>query len=347
MMENTDRACVVPGIHRIAFLSAISFGVAVFFSDAVDKMYTRHLAEYVRRDDHSDRWSVTLSALASDKDLRRLPAQKVRGVSFDGSSVTAKGLTALQQLNELSHISFYNVEVGSREIEAILRIPRLTSLHIDGTAIDIADMREISQRQWRFFSLTDADLTDEHVALLGEQRELRSLSISDNPSLTDDSLRVISQFNSLQWLSLDNTSITPKGLEQLAGMHLLELEVPIDAMTDAGFAPYIRATKPLPRYALYDWRILDDALAFLPMETNAISLHRMEITDQGLDNLTRLKALYELDLTGTEITDTGLIYLAELPDLTRLSLCDTNITDDGLTHLVEIPNLVSLSLDRT
>ncbi len=71
------------------------------------------------------------------------------------------------------------------------------------------------------------------------------------------------------------------------------------------------------------------------------------ITDQGLQSISRLSNLRELDLTGTHITDAGLRYLTSLRNLESLGLSETAMSDKGVKDLAQLTNLRCLRLDHT
>ena len=64
-------------------------------------------------------------------------------------------------------------------------------------------------------------------------------------------------------------------------------------------------------------------------------------------HLADLKALEQLELSGTRITDYGLEFLTELTNLRQLGLQDTEITDIGVDCLKGLTKLEQLSLSRT
>lgn len=61
---------------------------------------------------------------------------------------------------------------------------------------------------------------------------------------------------------------------------------------------------------------------------------RHSLSDEGLQCLSRLRGLTELDLTDhTQITDLGVQCVSQLTRLQVLSLCNTTVSDAGLIHL--------------
>ncbi|NOY43279.1 MAG: hypothetical protein GXP26_15780 [Planctomycetes bacterium] len=71
------------------------------------------------------------------------------------------------------------------------------------------------------------------------------------------------------------------------------------------------------------------------------------MSDDDLEELTKLEHIQELDLRGTQITDQGLLHLQKLKYLRKLNLSGTQVTDLGMKHLSKIETLLSLQLERT
>ncbi|HEV8070252.1 MAG TPA: protein kinase [Planctomycetaceae bacterium] len=76
-----------------------------------------------------------------------------------------------------------------------------------------------------------------------------------------------------------------------------------------------------------------------------INLKSRPVTDAGLDELTGLKNLDELFLSGTPITDAGLAHLQGLTGLKHLLLDGTQVTGAGLTNLRGLKDLQNLVLN--
>ena len=71
------------------------------------------------------------------------------------------------------------------------------------------------------------------------------------------------------------------------------------------------------------------------------------ITDDQLRQLTPMRSLRVLDLTGTKVTDVGLLHLVGCEGLETLLLWDTAITDAGLDLIGRMPRLRQLGLGNT
>ncbi|HEV3437358.1 MAG TPA: hypothetical protein VG122_08365 [Gemmata sp.] len=70
----------------------------------------------------------------------------------------------------------------------------------------------------------------------------------------------------------------------------------------------------------------------------------INLTDVGIKEIAQLKNLTKLDLTGTKVTDAGLKELAQLKTLTTLNLIKTEVTDAGLKELAQLKALTELTL---
>ncbi len=75
-----------------------------------------------------------------------------------------------------------------------------------------------------------------------------------------------------------------------------------------------------------------------------LNLFRTAITDSGLEHLSKLPQLEELDLGITKITDEGVKLLKQFPSLKTIRLTRTAITDAGVSELSRCPNLTWIGL---
>jgi serine/threonine protein kinase/Leucine-rich repeat (LRR) protein len=87
------------------------------------------------------------------------------------------------------------------------------------------------------------------------------------------------------------------------------------------------------------------ALPAADFELTTINLKSRPVTDAGLHELTGLKNLDELFLSGTPITDAGLAHLQGLTGLKHLLLDGTQVTGAGLTNLRGLKDLQNLVLN--
>ncbi|WP_425397827.1 leucine-rich repeat domain-containing protein [Aeoliella sp.] len=113
---------------------------------------------------------------------------------------------------------------------------------------------------------------------------------------------------------------------------------------DAGHVVYLQMVSPEVAHKYTD----DDLLLVGDFtELRELGVDSSNITDQGLQSLSKLRKLETLYLSGTQITDDGLSHLVDLDKLQTLTLAYNSITDEGLTHLRKLASLKTLNLNFT
>ena len=145
---------------------------------------------------------------------------------------------------------------------------------------------------------------------------------------------------------LDRIRFRDSGLEEIAGLtNLRELVVRQAAIDGRALAPF----RQLRSLDVTLTRTNDAGLRNVAGMTRLRRLWAGDtaITDNGLEALSRLEALEDLDLHGTEITDAGLLHLKGLVRLRKLNLMGTRISDAGLDRLQAMTQLEELNLYRT
>lgn len=92
--------------------------------------------------------------------------------------------------------------------------------------------------------------------------------------------------------------------------------------------------------------ITDRELGFIQPLTQleSLDLWTCAVTDQGVEQLARLRNLTFLRLASTKVTNAGCPVIAQLSDLRRLSLENTDVTGKGVACLEALPHLEELRL---
>jgi hypothetical protein len=80
---------------------------------------------------------------------------------------------------------------------------------------------------------------------------------------------------------------------------------------------------------LTGWDRKDYSLLRNKPDVAVLQMANPDVTDEALEALKGMKALQELDLSGTQVTDAGLGILKDLPSLATLWLARTKVTDQG------------------
>jgi len=129
----------------------------------------------------------------------------------------------------------------------------------------------------------------------------------------------------LRQLSLGRTSVSDRGLGELAAARQLEwLDLSFTPATDAGVSAFRQCGRLRQLY-----------------------LEQTAVTDASLEWIGKLRELEELDLSGTKITDAGMKRLAGLARLRTLYLTNCEVTDTGLDHLRVLQRLETLDVTGT
>ena len=91
--------------------------------------------------------------------------------------------------------------------------------------------------------------------------------------------------------------------------------------------------------------ITDESLNYLiGSKIETLGLYGIPITDKGLEILSKIKSLREIDLRDTDITNNGMMHLAKLDKLIDIRLWETEISDEGIIHIVGLKDLKELNL---
>jgi hypothetical protein len=99
---------------------------------------------------------------------------------------------------------------------------------------------------------------------------------------------------------------------------------------------------------LTGWDRKDYSILKFKTDVVVLQMANPDVTDASLESLQEMKALQELDLSGTQVTDEGLKILKDLPALSKLRLARTKITDQGFQDLLFAKDsLMQLNLSGT
>ena len=202
--------------------------------------------------------------------------------------------------------------------------------------------------------------------------KLRRLVLASTGA-TDDGLKEIGKFASIQRLELDGTNVTSGVLPHLEGLKQLKiLSLAGTQVSDTGFAaigkltslesldlkrtrihgPGVLELKSLTRLKTLDLRdtqVDDSDLSQLGQLTQleSLSLENTPITGAGFGELKGLVKLTALNFNRTRVGDSALRQFGKLPQLQRLELSSTRVTDGGLTDILAAAPVKYLDLFGT
>jgi beta-lactamase regulating signal transducer with metallopeptidase domain/Leucine-rich repeat (LRR) protein len=268
--------------------------------------------------------------------------------------LTNKGLSYIAQLKSLRVLYFRENSVNNAGLKRYL--PKLTKLEMlglwSGEINDAGLVCLLDLPRLFYLSLNSGHFTDAGMVYVRNIPSLRKLDLGNLP-ITDKGLRHLSGHPGLEDIALHNTQITDRGLVYLKSMSSLKkLNIKTragqDQITDAGMV-HLAQLKSLECLEL-PYGITDKGLARIANLKNLKRLwagggtHRLLLTDAALRQVSKLRALEYLLISGIGFTDAGMGYLGELSNLRTLNLSANSITNDGLAKLTTLKSLERLSL---
>ncbi len=279
---------------------------------------------------HLERLVVRVYVFSADRpafsDLRSVKWLEVYGVADDNGRQVGLpenlrrldvSLTSLDKLNLKSapHLMHVGLDLGSPSA----RRQRLVDAH---------SLRALP----RLTELTLVDVTDQDMSAVAGRKSLRSLSLESVCSATigDSGLKALTGLHELESLRIANAlNATDSGMDALgtlANLRRLELmnipEVSVKGLTKIGQLKPLRALSLTPTYSGETTKEFVDSLVMRIQgmsELEELSLTHVEenLTDKAMSQLTTLKRLRVLDITGCSgYTDEALAsVMTALPNL--------------------------------
>ena len=206
------------------------------------------------------------------------------------------------------------------------------------------DMERNSRGDVVFLNLFLSDVTDDALLRIGRYDTLETLTLP--PQITDAGISHLAGLSRLKQLYINATRISDTGLKIVGDLrNLRDLFLSHTPITDAGLAHLVALTG-LEKLYLNGTQITDDGLAHVAKLSNLKMLvlsSDVAITDAGVAHLAALQNLEQLYLP-EGITDDGIQYLSRMTHLRQLDLEDTHISDAGLHHLSGLHNLTKIYL---
>ena len=197
---------------------------------------------------------------------------------------------------------------------------------------------------------TDKDRALEALAAVGarvsqnEAGDVRSVT-AHLGGFTDREMKLLVAFPRMSTLFMTCENLTARGLRklnELPGLQSLYLmKVDDEDLVEIG-----KLSKLTRLTISASPNLSDQGLASLStLNVRTLRITDSRITDDGIQHLTNIKSLHELDLESKHITDLGIKNLSGMDTLTQLDLDGDNITDQGLEHLSAMTSLKDLELE--
>ena len=152
------------------------------------------------------------------KTIATLP--KLERLYLRDMGITDDGIISLSANDNLRAnlraVRLLDIMTGDRAAAALARLPRLASLHLRQALISAEGLGELARSpSLRELVVDDSGVDDQGVKMLAGLKDLRSLSLRDNPAVTDGSIDYLATMASLKRVDLRGTAVTPEGLSRL------------------------------------------------------------------------------------------------------------------------------------
>jgi hypothetical protein len=197
-------------------------------------------------------------------------------------------------------------------------------------------------------------LAPEHYRNIAQQRGVKTLTLYNKCSLTDETLALLAGLDQVEKVGIDGAKFTDDGMKQMAGWKNLRqltffLVINPGKFTGAGVAHLAKLPK-LENFGCGGSSFTDAgmaAVARLPHLTD-LRIWHTPVTDAGVACLTNttLRSLRLAPQFTPRITDAALPHIAAIKSLESLNLGEMKLTwDAGLKHLKSLPKLKKLELE--
>ena len=240
--------------------------------------------------------------------------------------------------------------------DVIIPTGKELKLEVYRDAKDISYLSDLGWEDLQALSLRGSNIFDEDFVHLKYLTGLLALDLSSMKQIDGSGLVHLADFKSLKELTCFNTNISDPALEYMSNFLSLERLSLYWTQVDGSGLIHLKNLTSLKNLSLSKTLITDASLVHLKDMTwlKGLELYDTEIGDDGLAYLKGLTSLEKLILGNIDrdsgispITDAGLVHLSTLTKLKQLGLYRTCITDDGLKHLSGLTNLEVLNLNRT
>jgi hypothetical protein len=274
------------------------------------------------------------------------------------AAVTDEDMAIIGSFAELEILQVDGRNVTDRGFAHVANLKELSLLDMPGVRIsDLAPVSDLTQLDILFLSNLRAKAISARPAPgpsgppslepLRRLTQLTQLSVGTT-RIKDDELSVVAAIPRLNNLMIGGRGITEAGLARLAeSPSLMFLWLSDTSIAELG--PLSPRRHALTGLELENSDLTDAGIEPLSRETQleGLALVGSRITDAGLDHLASLTSLLRLRLDRSAITDAGLARLKSLKSLETLSLIETRLTDSSVETLAGFQSLKSLNLDRS
>jgi internalin A len=233
---------------------------------------------------------------------------------------------------------------------------QIVELKLRSSWISDSDLQTVATaRELQRLDLSHTRITDlgfQHLKML---QNVTELNLYYAEQVGDGALAVARNWRKLRRLNLSGTKVTDAGIAQLVDHPSLEaIDVGFSLFTDGGFES-LTAIPNLTELAVGGNKVTDvglNSLRLMPKLTildlggaqrTDSGLWAASVTDRGLEAISSLVNLRELNLRGAKISDAGADKIAALGMLRVLDLSETQLSAAGLGVITKLPAIERLA----
>jgi len=174
--------------------------------------------------DDFDMLTISSNFAITDATLEHLCHLKSLTYLFATSiSITSQAIEQFNQMPNLKRLYISNTEIRQDSLLKLKHLHEYTELGIgDLGRVDKVLKKLANSKVLVVLSVDHADLTDDDLKVIGTMTELTSLTMDNNPKVTNQGLRNLLPLKNLKWLRMAGTSITPAAISDLKKFPKLE-----------------------------------------------------------------------------------------------------------------------------
>lgn len=259
-----------------------------------------------------------------EHDLRRLAElPRLERVLLQSDRFSDTALTHLARCQSLENLSLTDTAATAEGLCQLAACPKLRRLSLAGSSITDETLASVATlSQLNEIELSRSQITSKGIDHLVQLPNLRRLEIYGAWQLDNSAMESLSRLQSLESLTLQNTSIRRGEWHRLCDLSRLS-------------------------HLCVKCREFDDQaarqIAQIPT-LNHLQLDTTAITDEGLVALSHQPNLVSLDISGGSITDKGILHLEHLPYLRSLKIRQVRTTECSLDSFARLQHLRHLEL---
>ncbi|GAB5404394.1 MAG: hypothetical protein Aurels2KO_26250 [Aureliella sp.] len=268
---------------------------------------------------------------------------RLEHLSIEGSRVTDEGLATIAKFKNLKVLSVGSPTLTAGGLESVGQIAGLRELHLEtplaGDAV-VSSLAGLSKLE--FLSLRRGRISAAGLQNLTRLSQLKRLQLDGTP-VRDDALAVAKSWPELEHISLGGCPITDRGIAQLSQCKKLKTIV-LDG-TQCSLSGVLSLFCDALGCTVDE--ALERAFETTRDETGAlrsVDFGGLEIADQDIEAIAKIKTLQWLEMPRNRLTDNGLIELAtsDLPSLSLLRIDGASVSPATIRQLGKLPSVRNL-----